>query len=270
MVWPLYVYITINGRSTEFFDGYGRAKMNQAYYNAADDWWTAADKRRDRTRLAVGLFFFRGAESPVSNPQAVPLADPFTGLLLVIGTGYTLAHPLRRLFGLTLVGAVGTLGSALVLTGNFDFIRAGSAVGYVFALAGFGAASAAQVLGGRPDAGGPPARRQRLLAAAPRRRGTRGGCGVCGRRQRSVPVVLRQRPRDPAGAVSRSRLPVLVGESTRSGQGSCHRRRPNFTYLMAIHDASWLRGLRKKGAAFSGICTALSRTGCSIPRRRSS
>lgn len=248
MATPLALYLRGTGRTAEFFDGYGRARANQMYYSASDSWEEMLGKRFDRAVLATNLFFFRGPESPVTNPKAVPLTDPFTAALLVVGTGYAIAHPFRRLFGLTLAAAAVTVGGALVMTGNFDFVRAGSAVGYVFALAGFGAAGIghALTLPGKPLT--------RRLAAAVLAGGVLYAASVNLRYLHffvTAPEIRRAQFRDLAylswwignNVVDEERL-LFVG--------------PNFAYMMEPHDAAWLRGWKKQGRAVWDIQSALS------------
>lgn len=246
MTWPLASYIVGKGRTREFFDGWGRAQANRSYYNPEDTWEEALAKRLERTRLAAGLFFFRGAQAPVVNPKAEPLVDPFTSLLLVLGVGYGLAHPLRHLFGLTLLAGVFTLAASLIVTGNFDFVRAGSAVGYVFALAGIGAASLGAALAGA----GPRCRR--VLVAAALVAGTLYAA-LFSLRYLSYFVTSP----DIRGAQFRE-LPYLaswIGTHVREGERVIIAA-PNFDYMMRNHDAAWLRG-KKRGAAFWDIHSAL-------------
>jgi len=231
MAWPLYEYVTSNGRTREFFDGYGRAVANQAYYTTGDSWNVAISKRLERARMAINLFYFRGPESPMTNPRGVPLADPFTAALLLLGTGYALAHPFRQLLGLTLAAAAITLGSALVLTGNFDYVRAGSAVGYVFALVGFGAASSAAALRGLERGWRVP------LAMAVMVIGLMHAVAVNGSYLWffvSSPEIRRAQFRELAY------LSWWLGQSVKP-ETRAITVAPNFTYLMEANDASWLR-----------------------------
>lgn len=244
---PLYGFLNASGRTREFFDGYGRARANVTYYNPADTWEATVERRLQRINLAAGLFFFRGPGSPVANPKSVPLADPFTGAMLLLGLGYGLAHPLRRLFGLTVAACLFTLVSALIVTGNFDYVRAGSAVGYLFALAGFGAAAFFEAL--RPLGRAWGRRAAAVLLAA----GLVSAAAFSGRYLHffvTSPEIRRAQFRDLAYLAWW--LQNRVGPEDRVVIAA-----PNFPYLMDRHDAAWMRGERVQGASFWDLQSAL-------------
>lgn len=246
MILPLYSFVVAGGRTAELFDGWRRAQANRSYYSPVDSWSEVAAKRLERSEQAAALFFFRGARSPMWNPDAEPLVDPFTSLLLVLGAGYALAHPLRQLFGLTLAAAVFTVAASLVATGNFDFVRAGATLAYVYALAGFGAAGLWAALAASRRAGG------RVLAAAVLALGLGGALLFSVRYLHffvTSPDIRQAQFRELAylaawigGNTSEDERLVFVG--------------PNFPYMLEGHDASWLRG-RRRGAAVWDIRSAL-------------
>jgi len=246
MTWPLYRFLVDSGRTREFFDGYGRARANHSYYSPDDSWETAVQKRLARSQRALSLLFFSGPDAPTTNPDGRKMVDPFTSLLLVVGTGYALAHPLRQIFGLVLLAGASTYAASLVLTGNFDFVRSGSALGYVYALAGVGAAGLAEALRRIPRAGG------RVATALFMTAGVAYAAVFSTSFLHSFvtdPRVQRAQFRDLAYLAS------WIATNTRADERVVVAA-PNFAYLMEPHDAAWLRG-EVEGAAFWDLHAAL-------------
>jgi hypothetical protein len=146
---PLFMGVLRGPRfRAEYLDGWNRARVQAPYYNPHDSWTQSLTKRIDRSFAAAGLLFFAGDPSPVHNVGGQPMLDPCAAALLLIGVGYGIVHLARGVFGLTVVALAVTLAGTLVVTGNWDVIRASAAVIYVYALVGYGAASLVAVLSG--------------------------------------------------------------------------------------------------------------------------
>ena len=140
MIAPLFMTRIPGEFRREYYDGWERAHGITSYYNPDDTWTAALDRRVKRVSDAARLFVHEGDRSPVRNMQMWPLVDPVTAALLALGIAGVLVHALRPVLLLTLAGfAVHVLGT-LVLTGNFDVARVGGSAGFVYVLAGIGAA----------------------------------------------------------------------------------------------------------------------------------
>jgi hypothetical protein len=140
MIAPLFITRIPGEFRREYYDGWERAHGITSYYNPDDTWTAAVQRRVDRVRSAGLLFVHEGDRSPVRNMKMWPLIDPVTAALAVLGIAGVLVHALRPVLLLTLAAfAVHVLGT-LVLTGNFDVARVGGSAGYVYVLAGIGAA----------------------------------------------------------------------------------------------------------------------------------
>jgi hypothetical protein len=123
----------------EYLNGLNRARGVEGYYNAADPWSVWLRKRWQRTALAAGLYYTVGDTNPAHNPDGQPLIDPTTGSLLLIGIGYSLLRCLRGFYGLILAAFAVTFTGTLIVTGNFDVLRAQVTMTYVYTLAAVGA-----------------------------------------------------------------------------------------------------------------------------------
>ncbi|MBX3026397.1 glycosyltransferase family 39 protein [bacterium] len=140
MIAPLFITRIPGEFRREYYDGWERARGITAYYNPDDTWEQGLQRRVARVRDAIDLFVHQGDRSPVRNMRLWPLVDPVTAALLVLGLAGALAHARRPVFLLTAAGfAVHVLGT-LVFTGNFDVARVGGSAGFVYVLAGMGAA----------------------------------------------------------------------------------------------------------------------------------
>lgn len=147
MIAPLFITRIPGEFRREYYDGWERARGITSYYNPDDNWQQGLWRRVARTQEAIKLFVYQGDRSPVRNLHMWPLVDPVTAALLVLGLAGALMHGLRPVFLLTAAGfAVHVLGT-LVLTGNFDVARVGGSAGFVYVLAGMGAAGLAGAVG---------------------------------------------------------------------------------------------------------------------------
>ena len=140
MIAPLFTVRIPGEFRREYYDGWERARGITTYYNPDDSWGQWLQRRATRTVDAAALFVHQGDRSPVRNMKLLPLIDPVTAALLALGLAGALVHALRPILFLTAAGfAVHVLGT-LVFTGNFDVARVGGSAGFVYVLAGIGAA----------------------------------------------------------------------------------------------------------------------------------
>lgn len=231
MVVPLFA-ARLEGRvGLEYFDGWYRAREASYYYEPEHPVQAALSKGIERGMRAAGLFFFAGEENP-RRIVGKPLLDPLSGVLLLTGAGFALAHWFRPVVILTLAGFAATMFGGLVLTGNFDVARIGGAVPYVFVLAGLGAASLAAVLGrawGRPGS----------MLAAVLLAATVAAAAVLNTQ------TLLEYWSDPKVRAAQFRPLAYLSEWLRRTVGPGEMVvgvAPEFKYLLEFHDGAWLRG----------------------------
>jgi hypothetical protein len=228
----------------EYLDGWNRAHASE-YYAPADDWQTALRKRVDRSFLAVGLFFFTGDSHP-GRVVSQPMLDPITGAFVLLGVGCAIARFTQPIFALTIAGLAITVAGTLVATGNFDVGRVGGAVPYVYACAGFGAASLAALARGG-------ARRSRmalyaLLTAAVLYAGYLNTSALF--EYWSSPSVHRALRSNQAYLASWLHRNVRDGEQVVAIA-------PGYTQVLREGDAGWLRGDEMPGITTWDIDSAL-------------
>ena len=147
MIAPLFLTRIPGEFRREYYDGWQRARGITAYYNPDDTWSQWLQRRVTRATDAAELFVHEGDRSPVRNIKLLPLIDPVTAALLVLGVAGVLVHALRPVLLLTLAGFVVHVLGTLVFTGNFDVARVGGSAGFAYVLAGIGAAGVSGALG---------------------------------------------------------------------------------------------------------------------------
>ncbi|HET6223246.1 MAG TPA: glycosyltransferase family 39 protein, partial [Dongiaceae bacterium] len=250
MVTPLFYTRLPAQLRYEYFDGWNRAKGNDIYYNANNTWSTTLRQRVERADIALSLFLTSGDHSPVrALPGAPPQIDPVTAVLVVLGIGGVVAHCLNPVLGLTLLGFAVTLTGTLIMTGNFDVARAGGAVPYVYALAGYGAAGIAAAL-----AHAWRWRRLGLAVAALLLAAAVGFAGYWNTRNLfefwDSPTVKRAHRNNLAYLAVWMRKTVQRGERVLGIA-------PNYTNALAGHDGSWLRGGEVYGVVNFDVESAL-------------
>lgn len=146
MATPLFAGKLQGHFSSRYLDGWNRARGDMTDRETAD-WQAELDSRLRRTRAAFGTLFFLGDRASVRNVNGRALLDPVTGALLIAGVAFALTHWLAGLAPLILVGFVVTFTGTLIATGTLYLGRAGCTTVYIHALAGFGAAGLAALLG---------------------------------------------------------------------------------------------------------------------------
>jgi hypothetical protein len=249
----LYLHLTRTGQMHQYYDGWGRARANQTHYGADDSPMERLEHIRQRSARTLSLFYFHGDETPVRNPRAEPMIDPATATLLVLGVGYGLVHPVRHLAGLTVVALAMTLGGTLVATGNFDPVRAGGAVPFVYGLAGYGAAALLQAFTAVWGAWG------RRLAITLLSLAVLAAWADNTRFLRdfvSSPLIRKNQFRHLAY------LSAWIGRNARPGEVVLAIA-PGHSYAFEGNDAVWLRGVGVQGTGAWDIASALSSWGAS-------
>ncbi len=247
MIAPLFLTRLSGGHWREYTDGWARAHGQTSYYNPKDTWEQSLARRMARAEKTAELFLWRGDTSPVRNRGMAPLVDPVTTALLVLGIAGALVHPLRPVLVLTLAGGVVHVLGTLVLTGNFDVARVGGAAGYVYVLAGAGAAGVVAALGA---AWGRAGRRLgwALVAAA-----------VAWAAWWNVthlqafwraPEVRRAHRNNLAYLTIWLRNHLAAGERVLGVA-------PHHPFVIRGHDGIWLLGTRPEGEVFGDVQTAL-------------
>lgn len=247
MCLPLFLN-RLNGRVRfEYLDGWNRAKGITAYYNPSDTWQAVLQKRLVRAEWATNLFFFYGDSSPLRNMRGLPQVDPWTAALMVCGLGFSLANIGRPVRILTGLGAVGTVAGTLVLTGNFDVNRVGSAVAYIYALVGFGAAGIVEAFA---VGWGHRARRLVILLLA---------CGVLGSVYVNTRFLQEYWDSPTVRQGLRSNLAYLsswLRRNFRPGEQVVGAV-PNQPFVLTGNDAAWLRGGEMPGRIVCDLDEAL-------------
>jgi hypothetical protein len=179
--------------------------------------------------------------------QMWPLIDPVTAALLALGIAGVLVHALRPVLLLTLAGfAVHVLGT-LVLTGNFDVARVGGSAGYVYVLAGIGAAG---VTGSLTAAWGRVGRALALAALAAADR----GAAVWNTSHLSTfwGSTEVRRPTATTSPTCRSGCATTAAPTS-----ACSVWRGQYTQAIRNHDGIWLLGGAVPGQLTSDVETAL-------------
>jgi len=247
MVAPLFLVRIAGAQRIDYFDGWNRARGIADYYDPNATWGEWLELRFYRARNAAELFTVRGDRSPVRNLNELPLVDPVTCALLVLGIAGVAAHPLRPVFALTLIGFAVTVAGTLILTGNWDVARVGGAVPYVYVLAGFGAAGlSAAWISAWGRAGGTLS--ALLLAAAVAAGGAWGTSHLI--ELWNHPKVLRAHRNNLAY------LTIWIGKNTRPGERVLGIA-PTYENALEGHDGSWLRGGPVEGYVTNDLETAL-------------
>jgi hypothetical protein len=249
MATTLYLHLDRTGQMYQFFDGWGRARANTSYYRAEDSLAERGRHIGERSLQTVGLFYFHGDESPVRNLRAEPMIDPVTAALLLLGVAYGLANPLRNTSGLAVAALAMTLGGTMIATGNFDPIRAGGTVPYVYGLAGWGAACLLEV-----------------MSTALGRWGRRVGIAFLGvalllafvDNTRFLKIFLESTLIRDNQFRDLAYLSGWVGRNVRPGERVLAIA-PGNSFLFEGNDAAWMRGVQTEGAAVWDITTALER-----------
>jgi hypothetical protein len=247
---PLFVGLLRGPRfHREYMDGWNRARA-EAYYRPSDTWSQTATKALDRSFATAGLFLFHGEGWLVHNVGGRPLVDPVTAALMLLGITYGLARPRQGILGLTVFAFGVTLAGTLVSTGNFVVSRAGGAVPYAYALAGYGAASVWAAL----DRSWVRAGRRCALVAL-----TLGVLAAAADNTRFLfefwnsPVVRQAYESGPSvlGALTTwLRMHIRQGEQVIGIA-------PRYTVILEPNDAAWLRGGNVPGFVADDVETAL-------------
>jgi hypothetical protein len=247
---PLFVGLLRGERfHREYMDGWNRAQADQ-FYAPSDTWSQVVAKGLNRSFATAGLFFFHGEGWQVHNIGGRPLVDPVTAALMLLGIAYGLARLRQGVLGLTVFAFGVTLLGALVATGNFVVSRAGGAVPYAYALAGYGAASVVAAL---HRSWGRSGRRCAVAVL------TLGVLAAATDNTRFLfkfwnsPVVRQayESGFSPLGA-----LAIWLRAHTRTGEqviGVANR----FTIVLEPNDAAWLRGGKIPGVVEGDVETAL-------------
>ena len=248
MVAPLFLVRIPGEFRREYYDGVERARGITTYYNVEDTWLQALERRANRSVAAALLFVHEGDRSPVRNQGLRPLIDPVSAGLLILGIAGVLAHPLRPMLVLTLGGFVVHVLGTLVMTGNFDVARVGGSAGFLYVLAGIGAAG---VAGALTRAWGRAGRwlAWALLAAA---LGWAAWWNTDGLRAFWGSVEVRRAHRN-----NLAYLTIWVRDERRPDERVLGVA-PLFTNAIKSHDGIWLLGPGKvPGELFSDVDTAL-------------
>ncbi|MEO8604685.1 MAG: hypothetical protein ABI629_19105, partial [bacterium] len=247
MVAPLFLTRLPGAMRNEYVDGWARAHGQTAYYNPEDTWQRAMQRRLTRATDTIELFVYRGDRSPARNIKLLPLVDPVTAGLLMLGIAGAAVHALRPMLLLTLVGFLVHVVGTLVATGNFDVARVGGSVAYVYVLAGVGAAGLTASLAA---AWGVWARRLALVGLA-LAVGWAALWNTTNLRQMWGSTEVRRAQRN-----SLAYLTVWLGNNLRPGERVLGVA-PFYTNALEGHDGSWLMGRTATGAVYSDIETAL-------------
>ena len=247
MIAPLFISRLPGEMRREYVDGWARAHGQTGYYDPADTWQRALERRLTRAQDAAELFVYRGDRSPVRNIKVLPLVDPLTAGLLVFGIAGAVAHALRPVLLLTLAGFLVHVAGTLVATGNFDVARVGGAVAYVYVLAAVGAAGLTTSIGA---AWGAWARRL-VLAALGLAVGWAAVWNTSNLLQIWSSPEVRRAQRNGLAY-----LTVWLGQNLRPGERALGIA-PLYTNALEGHDSSWLMGRTASGAVVSDIETAL-------------
>ncbi len=248
MVMPLFLTRLRNTFAVEYLDGWNRAHAITGYYNPNDTWSEAVQRRIDRLRASGELFVVHGDRSPVRNVASQPpLVDPVTCALLVLGLAGAAAHLLGPITALMLLGTAITIAGTLVLTGNFDVARLGSAMAYVYVLAGYGAGG---LWAAWSRAWG---RIGRVLAALLLAAGVAGAGYWCTRFLLELwtsPTIRR------AYRNNLAYLTIWLRDHARADERVLGVA-PGYDNVFEGHDGSWLRGPNAKGFVAWDVETAL-------------
>ncbi len=248
MVWPLFTARIPGPLSREYFDGWNRARQIRGYYNPDDTWRQSIERRLERSKWAAGLFVHQGDRSPVRNIAGQPpLIDPVSATLLVLGIGCAAGNLIRPLFGVALLAFCVTIGGTLIATGNWDVARAGGAVPYVYALAGYGAAGVFAALSSAWGRVGRSA--AALLLALALLMAGYWNTDFLLKFWRS-PAVLHAHRNNLAYLTGWLRDHVGEGEQVLGIA-------PGYDNVLAGHDGSWLRGGEVRGTVACDVETAL-------------
>lgn len=247
MIAPLFLTRIPGEFRREYYDGWERARGITTYYNPDDTWGQWLQRRAVRVGDAAALFVHQGDRSPVRNIKLLPLVDPVTAALLALGLAGALVHALRPIFLLTAAGfAVHVLGT-LVFTGNFDVARVGGAAGFVYVLAGIGAAGVAGAL----DAAWGRRGRALALALLAAAVAWAGWWNTTNLRQFWGSVEVRRAHRN-----NLAYLTIWVRDHRRPDERVLGVA-PNYTNAIKSHDGIWLLGGAVPGVLVSDLDTAL-------------
>ncbi len=247
MVTPLFVTRLPGEMRREYFDGWYRAKGYTAYYDTTLTLSQMVESRFKRARAAAELFVNRGDQSPHRNLRNLPLIDPLSAVLLLLGVAGAAVHGWRPVFALTLIGAIVHVAGTLVLTGNFDVARVGGAVAYVYALAGFGAAGLSASLAAAWGRVGRALAVVALVAAV----GWAGWWNTENLREFWGSPQVRRAYHHPL-----SYLTIWIRDNLRPGERVLGVA-PGLTYTVKSHDGIWLMGKRGVGELTSDVDSAL-------------
>lgn len=247
MIAPLFITRIPGEFRREYYDGWERARGITTYYNPDDTWGQWLQRRAVRVGDAAALFVHQGDRSPVRNMKLWPLVDPVTAALLALGLAGALVHALRPIFLLTAAGfAVHVLGT-LVFTGNFDVARVGGSAGFVYVLAGIGAAGVAGAL----DAAWGRVGRALALAALAAAVGWAAWWNTTHLQTFWDSVEVRRAHRN-----NLAYLTIWVRDHRRPGERVLGVA-PNYTNAIKSHDGIWLLGGAVPGELVSDVDTAL-------------
>lgn len=254
MVIPLFMTRIPGEMRREYLDGWYRAKGYTGYYDSAHTWRDTVASRLTRARNTAELFVYRGDQSPVRNLRDLPLIDPVSAGLLILGIAGAAVHWLRPVLALTLAGGVVHVVGALVLTGNFDVARVGGAVVYVYALVGIGAAGACASLASAWGRAGRALAVGVLVAAV----GWAAWWNTRNLQEFWSSAQVRRAHHHPL-----SYLTIWLRDNLHPGERVLGVA-PNLTFAVRSHDGIWLLGRRDVGTLTADVDAAL-RTWAATP-----